>query len=82
MQLVIFTYDTMNDKKTFPNLKTNYRAIFFEKLNKVSNENKFMKIWMMKLNRKYVKQLRKDWKQFLKNLDDEAKDIFCRRDQK
>lgn len=36
----------------------------------------------MKLNRKYVKQLRKDWKQFLKNLDDEAKDIFCGRDQK
>lgn len=41
VQLVIFTYDTMNDKKkTFPNLKPNYRAIFFEKLNKVSNENK------------------------------------------
>lgn len=41
-----------------------------------------MKIWMMKLNRKYVKQLRKDWKKFLKNLEDEAKDICCRRDQK
>lgn len=36
----------------------------------------------MKLNRKYVKQLRKDWKKFLKNLEDEAKDICCRRDQK
>ena len=41
-----------------------------------------MKIWMMKLNRKYVKQLRKDWKKFLKNLEDEAKDICCGRDQK
>ena len=36
----------------------------------------------MKVNRKYVKQLRKDWKQVLKTLDDEAKDIFCGRDQK
>ena len=36
----------------------------------------------MKLNRKYVKQLRKDWKKFLKNLEDEAKDICCGHDQK
>lgn len=40
LQLAILTFDTMKIKKTFPNLKTNYRAIFFEKLNNVLNENK------------------------------------------